>query len=137
MIYLQRTWAVVNDENMKYLISCGILKSDIYSEKKYIWSDEELATEDMEFSSKGFAEYIKRTDFKYWKVKKRLFKDKEYLEFDNHWDVRETWDLDKIEKVTVKFEWTKEDMTIGEAEETLDVEEYAKMMKGLGLKVLK
>lgn len=62
MIYLQRTWAVINDENIKYPISYGILKADIYNEKKYIWSDKELATEDMEFSGKGFTEYIKRND---------------------------------------------------------------------------
>ena len=134
MIYLQRTWAVVNDEDIRYLISYGILKSGVYSEKKYIWSDEEPNVESMEFSGEGFAEYIKRNNFKYWKVKKRLFKDKEYLEFDDGWDTRDTWDLDKIEKVTVKFEWKKKDMTMGEAEERLDVEEYAKMMKGLGLK---
>jgi hypothetical protein len=134
MIYLQKTWAVINDENIKYLISNGILKQSIYNEKKYIWSDEEPTTENMEYSGKGFAEYIKRTNFKYWRVKKRLFKDKEYLEFDNHWDKRDTWDLDKIEKVTIKFEWTEENMTIGEAEERLDVEEYAKMIKSLGLK---
>ena len=134
MIYLQRTWAVINDENIKYPISYGILKSGIYNEKKYIWSDEKPTTESIEFSGRRFAEYIKRNDFDYWKVKKRLFKDKEYLEFDNHWDTRDTWDLDKIEKVTIKFEWTKKDMTIGEAEDILDVEEYAKMMKGLGLK---
>ena len=133
MIYLQSTWAVVNDENIKYPISYGILKGSIYSEKKYIWSDEKPTTEDMEFSGDGFAEYIKRNDFSFWKVKKRLFKGKEYLEFDNHWDERNTWDLDKIEKVTIRFEWKKKDMTIGEAEGVLDVEEYAKMLKGLGL----
>lgn len=137
MIYKQVTWAVINDENIKYPISYGILKTGIYSEKKYIWSDEKLTAESMEFSGKGFAEYIKRNNFKYWKVKKRLFKDKEYLEFNDHWDTRDTWDLDKIEKVTVQFEWEKEDMTMGEAEERLDVEEYAKMMKGLGLNELK
>jgi hypothetical protein len=136
MIYSQRTWAVVNDEDIRYLISNGILKASIYSEKKYIWSDEELTTENMEFSGEGFAKYIKKTNFKYWKVKKKLFKGKEYLEFNDHWDTRNTWDLDKIEKVTVQFEWAKEDMTMGEAEERLDVEEYAKMMKGLGLNSL-
>ena len=133
MIYLQRTWAVVNDEDIRYLISYGILKMSVYSKKKYVWLDEKPTTETMEFSGKGFAEYIKRNDFVWWKVRKKLFKDKEYLEFDNGWDTRNTWDLDKIEKVTVQFEWKKEDMTMGEAEERLDVEEYAKMMKGLGL----
>jgi len=133
MIYLQRTWAVVNNEDIRYLISYGILKMSVYSKKKYVWLDEKPTTETMEFSGKGFAEYIKRNDFVWWKVRKKLFKDKEYLEFDNGWDTRNTWDLDKIEKVTVQFEWKKEDMTMGEAEERLDVEEYAKMMKGLGL----
>jgi len=133
MIYLQRTWAVVNDEDIRYLISYGILKMSVYSKKKYVWLDEKPTTETIEFSGKGFAKYIKRNDFVWWKVRKKLFKDKEYLEFDNGWDTRNTWDLDKIEKVTVQFEWKKEDMTMGEAEERLDVEEYAKMMKGLGL----
>lgn len=134
MIYLQKTWAVINDERTKYLISYGILKGGIYNEKKYIWSDKKPTTENIELSSKGFAEYIKRNDFDCWKVKKRLFKDKEYLEWNNHWDTRSTWDLDKIEKVTIKFEWLKKNMTISEAEDVLDVEEYAKMIKGLGLK---
>lgn len=134
MIYLQKTWAVINDERTKYLISYGILKEDIYNEKKYIWSDEKPTTENVEFSGERFAEYIKRNDFDNWKVKKRLFKDKEYLEWNNHWDDRDTWDLDKIEKVTIKFEWKEQNMTIGEAEDTLDVEEYAKMIKSLGLK---
>lgn len=137
MIYLQKTWAVINDERTKYLISYGILKGGIYSKKEYIWSDEKPATENMEFSGEEFAEYIKRNDFDNWKVKKRLFKDKEYLEWNNHWDDRDTWDLDKIEKVTIKFEWKEQNMTIGEAEDTLDVEEYAKMLKGLGLKAYK
>lgn len=133
MIYLQRTWAVINDENIKYLISYGILLEDIYNEKKYVWLDEEPTTKNMELNSEKFAEYIKRNDFDYWKVKKRLFKDKEYLEWNNHWDKASTWDLDKIDKVTVKFEWTKKNMTVGEAENVLDIEEYAKMLKGLGL----
>ena len=134
MIYLQKTWAVINDENYRYLISYGILKGGIYSKKEYIWSDEKPATENMEISGEEFAEYIKRNDFDNWKVKKRLFKDKEYLEWNNHWDDRDTWDLDKIEKVTIKFEWKEQNMTIGEAEDALDVEEYAKMIKSLGLK---
>ena len=137
MIYSQKTWAVINDEHVKYLISYGILKDGIYNEKKYIWSDEKPTTESIEFSGRRFAEYIKRNDFDYWKVKKRLFKDKEYLEFSNDWDTRDTWDLDKIEKVTIKFEWKEENMTIGEAENILDVEEYAKMIKSLGLNNLK
>ena len=134
MIYLQKTWAVINDENIKYLISYGILLEDIYNEKKYVWLDEEPTTKKMELNSEKFAEYIKRNDFDYWKIKKRLFKDKEYLEWNNHWDDRDTWDLDKIEKVTIKFEWKEQNMTIGEAEDVLDVEEYAKMIKSLGLK---
>lgn len=137
MIYLQRTWAVINDENIKYLISYGILLGDIYSEKKYVWLDEKPTTKNMELNSEKFVEYIKRNDFNYWKIKKRLFRDKEYLEWDNHWDDRDTWDLDKIEKVTIKFEWKEQNMTIGEAEDVLDVEEYAKMLKGLGLKSYK
>lgn len=134
MIYLQKTWAVINGENIMRLISYGILKGDIYSDKKYIWADEKPTTENMGFSGEEFAEYIKRNDFNCWKVKKRLFKGKEYLEWNNHCDDRDTWDLDKIEKVTIKFEWKEQNMTIGEAEDTLDVEEYAKMLKGLGLK---
>lgn len=134
MIYLQRTWAVINDENIKYLISYGILKQGIYDEKKYIWSDEKPTTESIGFSGRRFADYIKKNDFDYWKVKKRLFKDKEYLKWNNHWDTRDIWDLDKIEKVTIKFEWTEENMSMSEAKDTLDVEEYAKMIKGLGLK---
>ena len=137
MIYLQRTWAVINDENIKYLISYGILLEDIYNEKKYVWLDEEPTTKKMELNSEKFAEYIKRNDFDNWKVKKRLFKDKEYLEWNNHWDDRDTWDLDKIEKVTIKFEWKEQNMTIGEAENELDIEEYAKMIKRLGLNNLK
>ncbi len=137
MIYLQKTWAVINDESIKYPISYGILLEDIYSKKKYVWLDEEPTTKNMELNSEKFAEYIKRNDFDCWKIKKRLFKDKEYLEWDNHWDERATWDLDKIEKVTIKFEWTEQNMTIGKAEDVLDVEEYAKMLKGLGLKSYK
>lgn len=137
MIYLQTTWAVINDGKYRYRISYGILKGGIYSKKKYIWSNEEPTTENIEISGEEFAEYIKRNDFDYWEVKKRLFKDKEYLEWNNHWDDRDTWDLDKIEKVTIKFEWKEQNMTIGEAEDILDVEEYVKMLKGLGLKAYK
>lgn len=133
MIYLQRTWAVINDGNIKYPISYGILLEDIYNEKKYVWLDEEPTTKSIELNNKEFSEYIRGNDFDWWKIKKRLFKDKEYLEWNNHWDKASTWDLDKIEKVTVKFEWTKQNMTVGEAENVLDIEEYAKMLKGLGL----
>ena len=134
MIYLQKTWAVINDENYRYPISYGILKEGLYSKKKYVWLDEKPTTEDIEYNGEDFAEHIKRNNFDCWRVRKRLFRDKEYLEWNNHWDTRSTWDLDKIKKVTIKFEWTKKNMTIGEAEDVLDVEEYAKMIKGLGLK---
>ena len=133
MIYLQETWAAINDENIKYPISYGILKGGIYNEKKYIWSDEKPTTENIEYSSERFAEYIKRNNFVNWRVKKRLFKNKEYLEWNNHWDTRDTWGLDKIEKVTIRFDWTPHNMTLDEAREHLDVEEYAKMVKSLRL----
>jgi hypothetical protein len=119
-----------------YFLNKGISSKneDKYSDKEYIWSDEKLESFECEADIDKFLENVRNGKAKYFKIKKGLFSRREKLVYDNYWDEHESWYIDDIKRVDVWFSYTKEDMTMSEAEERLDVEEYAKMMKSLGLK---
>ena len=142
MIYLQNTRVAINrpeDENKDfdwYFLNNGIAteKEGKYSDKTYVWSDEKLEDFEYETDIDGFLENVRKGKAKYFKIEKGLFSKRERLIFDNDWNEYESWYVEDIKRVDVLFKYTKTDMTMSEAEDVLDVEEYAKMVKSLGLK---
>jgi hypothetical protein len=143
MIYLQCTRIAINrpeGENEDfdwYWLSDGIHSSQEgkYSKKKYVWSDEELKSFECKATKDKVLQYIRDGKAKYFKIKKKLFSGREYLVYEN--ECRNTWYLDEIERIDAWFKYGELNMAIDEVRERLDVEEYAKMMKGLGLNDLK
>ena len=140
MIYYQCTRVAINrpeDENENfdwYWLSDGIHSNQEgkYSKKKYVWSDEKLEDFEYKTDKDKALQYIRDGKAKHFKIKKKLFSDREYLVYDN--ECIDTWYLDEIERIDVRFKYEEINMTLDEARGRLDVEEYAKMMKGLGLK---
>lgn len=139
MIYYQCARVAINkpeDENEDftwYWLEEGITSdNERHNEKKYIWSDEKLENFQHEINIDDFLESIRKDKAKYFKIKKKLFGGREYLVCDN--GCYKTWYLDEIKRMDVKFYYEEQHMTLDEAKKYLDVEEYAKMVKGLGLK---
>lgn len=140
MIYYQKTMVTINmpeeGEFRWYWISDGIRtkKEDKHSEKQYVWSDEELESFRCPVDKDDFLEKVRAGKFEFFSIKKKLFSGREYLEHNLYGSEYETWYLDEIDRVDVKFCYYKEQMTLDKARNYLDVEEYAKMVKSLGLK---
>ena len=139
MIYYQCTRVAINRPEKGdfdwYWLEEGIHTDDEkrYSEKKYIWSDEKLENFQYELNIDCFLERVRRGQFEYFKIRKRLFSGREYLVF-NGFHTYEIWYLDEIKRMDVKFYYEEQHITLDEAKSRLDVEEYAKMIKSLGLK---
>ena len=138
MIYYQCARVAINKPEEGsfnwYWLSDGIHsdREGKYSGKKYIWSDEELEDFRYKATKDEILEYIRSGKAKLFKIKKKLFSGKECLVYNN--ECVDTWCLDEIERIDVWLKYGEQNMTIDEARECLDVEEYAKMMKSLGLK---
>lgn len=137
MIYYQCTRVAINkpeEGNFDlYWLSEGIHSNQDgkYSKKKYVWSDEKLEDFSTEATKDKVLQYIRDGKAKFFKIKKKLFSGREYLVYNN--ECIDTWYLDKIERIDVLFKYKEVNMTLDEAKKYLDVEEYAKMVKGLGL----
>lgn len=138
MIYYQCTRVAINkpeegDFNW-YWLEEGIHADDErYSEKKYIWSDEKLENFQCKLKIDCFLKRVREGQFEYFEIRKKLFSGREYLVF-NGFHTYEIWYLDEIERIDVKYYYSEQSMVLDKARERLDVEEYAKMMKRLGLK---
>lgn len=119
-----------------YFFNNGIRsnKEGKYSNKKYIWSDEKLENFEREVDIDRFLENVRNGKAKYFKIERGLFSRREKLVYDNYWDEHESWYIEDIKRMDAWFSYTKEDMTVDGARKCLDVEEYAKMVKSLGLK---
>ena len=144
MIYYQKTMVAINKPEDKsfywHFLDDGIRskKEDKHSDKEYVWSDEKL--EDFKYEIDdidAFLENVRKGKFKYFRIEKGLFNKRERLVFDNDWNKYESWYVEDIKRVDAWFSYTKTNMTMSEAERALDVEEYAKMIKSLGLNNLK
>lgn len=138
MIYLQCTRIAINKPEEGdfswYWLGNGIYsnREGKYSEKKYIWSNEELEDFRNEAPKDKVLNYIRKEKSELFKIKKKLFSGREYLVYNN--ECIDVWYLDEIERIDVLFEYNEVNMTLDEARKYLDVEEYAKMIKSLGLK---
>ena len=138
MIYYQCTRVAINRPEKGdfdwYWLEEGIHTDDEkrYSEKKYIWSDEKLENFQYELNIDCFLERVRRGQFEYFEIRKKLFSGREYLVFNGF--TYKIWYLDEIERIDVKYYYLEQSMVLDKARECLDVEEYAKMIKSLGLK---
>ena len=142
MIYYQKTMVAINrpeDENEKftwYWLCSGIRSGikDKFSKKEYIWSDEELEDFEGDTTVDKILNFIRNDKAEYFKIGERGLFNKRKVLVHNKTDEYESWNLEDIKRVNIMFCYVKQSMTVDEARQKLDVEEYAKMIKSLGLK---
>ena len=132
MIYEQRTWFRFNDEETWYSYAFDSW-DDRSDEKRYAYLKDDEAVEEKRFEVdiESFVDAVKsgNTGFDY--VPKFLFL-KERIVWES-WGTSRVWNVEDIKKIEGKVTQRKVNMTLGEAEKTLDVEEYFKMLRDNGV----